>query len=81
MNRADVEEALKGLRTGLQQDGADINVQSVNKDRIELNLIFREETCLECIVNSEILAAQVKMALTKIFADVPKVILNDPRTK
>lgn len=81
MNHADVEKSLEGLRTGLKQDGADIVVEAVDADRIELSLVFSANACMECIVNSEIMTALVKAALSKDFAKVPKIVLNDPRVK
>ena len=79
MNFAEAAGALDGLRTSLKSDGADLAVKSVSNDSIELSLIFRDTTCKECIVGSDLLAAKVRIALGKVFPQVPKIVIHDPR--
>ena len=79
MNAESIDKALEGLRTGLRQDGADLMVDRVSSDCVELSLIFRNNTCLECIVGTEILLAKVRLVLSKALPQVPNVVLHDPR--
>ena len=80
MNTVDVEKALEGLQKGLRSDGAELAVKSASNDCIELNLILKEDACLECIVGSDILQAMVRRALSKVIPTVPKIVLHDPRS-
>ena len=79
MELADVEKALEGLRLGLRRDGADLNVHSVGGDCVDLSLIFKDSTCQECIVGTDLLLAKIRLALGKALTQVPKVVLHDPR--
>ena len=79
MNLADAEGALEGLRRGLRSDGADLVVNSLSDDCIELSLIFESDACLECIVSSELLLAKIRIVLSKISPILPKIVLHDPR--
>ncbi len=81
MNLGDVEKALEGLRSCLKKDGADLVIQTVDGDRIELALVLGESSCLECIVGSEMIIAKARMALSKIAPNVPEILLHDPRNK
>ena len=79
MEQNDVEKALEGLRVGLRKDGADLNVNSVAGDCIDLSLIFKESTCQDCIVGTDLLLAKIRLALSKALPQVPKIVLHDPR--
>ena len=78
MDLVNVEKALEGLRGALKKDGADLIVKSADEDRIELSLVLGEGACLDCIVGGEILTAKIKIALSKVFPQVPKIELHDP---
>ena len=79
MDLAEMEKALEGIRIGLKKDGADLVVNSINNDCIELSLIVQPGACLECIVSSDILLAKVRLVLSKIVQIVPRIMLHDPR--
>jgi hypothetical protein len=79
VNAESINKALEGLRKGLRQDGADIKVERVSRDCVELSLIFRNHACLECIVESEVLLAKVRMVLGQAFPEISKILLRDPR--
>ena len=75
-----LEKALEGLRVGLRSDGADLIVNSVSADCIDLSLIFTQKECPECIVSGEMLLAKVRLILGKVFPQLPKLVLHDPRS-
>ena len=75
-----VEKALAGLRVGLKSDGADLIVNSVSADCIELSLVFEGNECPECIVGAEMLLAKVRLLLGKVFPQLPRLVLHDPRS-
>ncbi len=79
MNLGDIEKALEGLRKALRSDGADLIVNTASDECIELSLILQDDTCLECIVSSEMLLAKVRIVLSKIVPALPKIVLHDPR--
>lgn len=79
MDVAEVERALQGLRVGLQSDGADLIVNSASADCIDLSLTFTAHECPECIVGTEMLLAKVRMVLGKVFPQLPRLVLHDPR--
>lgn len=80
MHIEEVEKAIESFRTSLRKSGADLIINRADRDCIELSLIFGKDTCLECIVNSEILLAQAKIILGKVLPQVPKILLHDPRS-
>ncbi len=75
-----VERALEGLRAGLRIDGADLIVNSVSTDCVDLSLVLKENACPECIVDSEMLLTKVRLILNKVLPQLPRVVLHDPRT-
>ncbi len=79
MNIGDVEKALEGVRKGLRSDGADLVVNAASDECIELSLVVKEDTCLECIVSNDIMLTKVRMVLGKTIPGAPKIVLHDPR--
>ena len=80
MDIMEIEKALEGLRTGLRKDGADLVVSHLSTGSIELSLILKNDTCLGCIVDTDLLLAMVRLALGKSFPQMTKVVLHDPRS-
>ena len=80
MELVNIESALAGLRKGLRSDGADLVVNSLSDDCIELSLILQDNTCMECIVDPELLLTIVRTTLGKAVPNLPKIVFHDPRS-
>lgn len=74
-----VSEALEGLRTGLQVDGADLVLESADAAGVVVRLTVQDPTCLDCILPAEHLRLVVAGALERAGLDVATVTVIDPR--
>ena len=79
MNIDELERAIDGLRKGLQNDGADLVIDNINDDHIEIRLILKEHACRECIVGRDVLIILVETALRQVVPAHINILLNDPR--
>ena len=73
------QTALEGIRSGFNADGADLLVRDGVGTRAGVDLVFTDETCLDCIVPHGILKAIVEGALRESLPDLTAVEVLDPR--
>lgn len=78
MVKTEVFDALAGVRQGLQADGADLEIDSVEDDVATVRLLFSAETCQECIVPAGVLE-RLMMAAFRGVDPALQVRLLDPR--
>ncbi len=71
--------ALQDVQESLQADHADLEVIGLNGTAADLRLVFNEQTCLECIVNKDLLQAIMLMSLQRSLPHITEVRLEDPR--
>lgn len=55
MTETAVRNALEPFREGLQADGADLAVESVQENQVIVKLITSDETCEDCIMPKDML--------------------------
>lgn len=74
---------LEGLRVGLQADGADIRIDTVEDQgsRIHMSLLLTESTCLDCIMPKSHLESVLRDNFRRKYSVVKEVVLDDPREK
>lgn len=75
-----VEVALADLRTGLQSDGADLQLEGVEEKGVRVRLVMDEATrCSECILPKPALIRVIQASLARHGMDDKMVELIDPR--
>jgi hypothetical protein len=79
MDVRDVESAIAPLAEGLRADGADVLVDQVASDRVELRLVLEDASCAECVMPAEVLEPLFLEAITTAGHDVAAVAIDDPR--
>lgn len=77
--RADVETVLQPYRTGLQTDGADLLVDSVDDDGVALRLTFSDATCMDCVMPPPTVRSVLTSLLSTHYGRDVTVFLDDPR--
>jgi hypothetical protein len=75
----DVRSAIAPLAEGLRADGADVLVERVATDRVELRLVLEDASCAECVMPVEVLEPLFLDAITTAGHDVATVAIGDPR--
>jgi len=65
-----VEHALAGLRTGVQADGYDLHVESVEDGVASVRIVAGPNACEECLVPKAIMTGTIRMSLRS----VPEII-------
>jgi hypothetical protein len=58
-----VEHALAGLRTGIQADGYDLQVESVDNGVVRVRIVAGPNACEECLVPKSIMTGTIRMSL------------------
>lgn len=58
-------EVLESFRKTLQLDGADLQVSSVGNEKLVLELVIKDETCLDCIVPKTVMSTIIINELKK----------------
>jgi hypothetical protein len=58
-----VEQALAGLRTGIQADGYDLQVDAVGDGVAQLRIVAGPNACAECLVPKALMTGTIKMSL------------------
>ena len=78
--RERVESALEPLRTGLNADGADLQVSAERvADEVVVSLVVTPDTCEECIVAPNLMETMVKSAVSQAVPELTNVRFYDPR--
>jgi Fe-S cluster biogenesis protein NfuA len=73
------EVALDLLRGGLQADGADLKLVSIDPETAHVRLIVTSETCFECIVPGPVLYQVIEASLRDACPELVTIDLEDPR--
>lgn len=73
-----VDSGLAPLRTGLNADGADLQITSSGLTDIEVSLILTDETCQECIVPKDVMKTIITNIVAQVSPDID-VTYIDPR--
>ncbi len=81
MTVEDVRNALEGLCKGLRSDGADLVIDRATPDQVEMTLVVKDETCMKCIVDHQMLLSWIRVALKRANLQVPDILLHDPRSQ
>ncbi|MDH3193918.1 MAG: NifU family protein [Acidimicrobiia bacterium] len=63
-----VDEALGGIRVGLQADGYDIEVIDAAQDRLGLRIVALEGACEDCLSPPSVMAMVVSGSLDGAYA-------------
>jgi hypothetical protein len=71
--------ALRDVQESLQADHADLEVLGLNGSAADIRLVFNDDTCVECIVDKDILQAIMLMSLQGTNPEITEVRLQDPR--
>lgn len=79
ISKANIEQALDGLRQGFKADGADLQVAEVGDSSVSVRLVGTDETCWECIVPPDQLRNVISTVLANDVPSVQSVELIDPR--
>ena len=58
-----VEQALAGLRTGVQADGYDLQVEAVDHGVARVRIVAGPNACEECLVPKSIMTGTIRMSL------------------
>jgi Fe-S cluster biogenesis protein NfuA len=58
-------EVLETFRKTLQLDGADLQVSSVENQKLDMELVIQDQTCLDCIVPKSTMKMIIEMELKK----------------
>lgn len=72
--------ALGELVEALQADGADLRLLDMDDSRLTLELIVVDSTCMDCLVDHELMVAMAGDALERAGLGDLEVVLQDPRT-
>lgn len=76
---ADFNAAFESLRRGFAADQADIAITSVDDGVVQIDLLVKPSTCLDCILPAETIEKILKTKLSSVAPDIREVRLNDPR--
>jgi Fe-S cluster biogenesis protein NfuA len=79
MTKEKLQEALEGLRSGFQADGADLEIRNMDDGTVEVELVFGPDVCEECILPGEMITKIVEKRLKEQVPDLKAVKLIDPR--
>jgi Fe-S cluster biogenesis protein NfuA len=71
--------ALESIRSGFNADGADLVVRHISDRRAVVELVVTPDTCLDCIVPTDILNAIVSATIRGAFPEIAEVEVQDPR--
>ena len=72
-----VETALASLRTGVQADGYDLRVESVENGVALVRIVAGPNACEECLVPKAIMAGTIKISLRSL-PEISGVTLRYP---
>jgi hypothetical protein len=72
-----VSQALTPLRTGVQADGYDLEVRSVENGVAHVLVVAGPNACKECLVPKPIMAGTIKMSLRSL-PEITRVELTYP---
>lgn len=79
VNLESVHDAIDPLRSGFQADGADLVVERATEDGVVVRLVVTDETCLDCIVPTDMLHYLVSNAINTQWPDISHIDIVDPR--
>lgn len=76
---AELETVLNDVRADLDKNGAELLIDELSETTITLRLIFHDESCMDCVLPSDLLEQGIEKHLRQQGIDLG-VTLIDPRT-
>lgn len=77
--KAEVLDALAPILTALHADGAELEVDAVSDEAVDLRLVLTSARCAECVLPRPMLEGMMLDALGSRFPAIDTVRLVDPR--
>lgn len=74
-----VGQVLEPLRQGFQADGADLAVDEANEEVVKVRLVTSPETCLDCILPTELITRVLESAVRDSFPTLGRFEFVDQR--
>jgi Fe-S cluster biogenesis protein NfuA len=73
------QRALESIRPGFNADGADLLVRQITGRKLVVDLVVTSDTCMDCIVPTDILKAIVLATIREALPEIEEVEVHDPR--
>lgn len=74
-----VEKVLDQFRPGLQADGYDLKIESIENDAVYVKLTISPEACSDCLLPKETLQSILAAGIEKETNSKVKITILDPR--